>query len=55
MLRLARTTGDKKLESTAYEIYEKFVNEPIGKASDKVRLEFIKSVEFYLKEKGVSL
>ncbi len=55
VLRLARTTGDKKLESTASEIYEKFVNEPIGKASNKVRLEFIKSVEFYLKEKGVSL
>jgi DNA-binding transcriptional MerR regulator len=50
-LRLARTTGDEKLESTASEVYEKLVLGPIRKASERVRREFISSVEAYLKEK----
>jgi DNA-binding transcriptional MerR regulator len=51
VLRLARTTGDSKLESTASEVYEKVVLDPIRKASERVRKEFIDSVEVYLKEK----
>ncbi len=53
VLRLARTTGDANLEATASEIYEKAVTTPIGKASKRVRTEFIKSFERYLKEKGL--
>ena len=52
VLRLARTTGDTKLESTASEVYEKVVLEPIRKASERVRKEFISSLEAHLKEKG---
>lgn len=51
VLRLARATGDSKLESTASEVYEKVVLDPIRKASGRVRREFINSVEAYLKEK----
>src|SRR5579885_808753 len=51
VLRLARTTGDSKLESTASEVYEKVVLDPIRKASERVRKEFINSVEVYLKGK----
>jgi len=54
VLRLARTTGDSKLESTASEVYEKVVLDPIRKASERVRKEFINSVEVYLKEKEES-
>lgn len=54
VLRLARTTGDSKLESTASEVYEKVVLDPIRKASECVRKEFINSVEAYLREKGGS-
>ena len=53
MLRLARTTGDTKLESTASEIYENMVLAPIRKASDRVRKEFIKSMETHLREREV--
>ena len=53
VLRLARTTGDANLEATAAEIYEKTVTEPIGKASERVRKEFINSFEKYLKDKGI--
>lgn len=53
VLRLARTTGDIKLESTASEVYEKVVLEPIRKASERLRKEFISSFDTYLKEKGV--
>src|SRR3972149_6803751 len=52
VLRLARTTGDTKLESTASEVYEKVVLEPIRKASERVRKEFISSLEAHVKEKG---
>lgn len=51
VLRLARTAGDSKLESTASEVYEKVVLDPIRKASERVRKEFINSVESYLKGK----
>jgi len=51
VLRLARTTGDENLEETAAEVYEKVVLEPISKASDRVRKEFIHSLEQYIKEK----
>ena len=54
VLRLARTTNDTKLEQTAFELYEKTVIEPIGKASERVRKEFINSFERYLKEKGLT-
>ncbi len=54
VLRLARTTGDTKLEATAFELYEKTVIEPIGKASERVRKEFINSFEKYLKDKGLT-
>ena len=54
VLRLARTTGDTKLEDTASEIYEKAVIEPIGKASERVRKEFINSFEKYMKDKGLT-
>ncbi|HML95280.1 MAG TPA: hypothetical protein PKC29_07600 [Thermodesulfobacteriota bacterium] len=54
VLRLARTTGDTKLEATAFEFYEKTVIEPIGKASERVRKEFINSFEKYLKDKGLT-
>lgn len=54
VLRLARTTGDAKLEETAFEFYEKTVIEPIGKASERVRKEFINSFEKYLKDKGLT-
>ncbi|HXG30229.1 MAG TPA: MerR family transcriptional regulator [Thermodesulfobacteriota bacterium] len=53
MLRLARTTGDTKLESTASEIYENMVLAPIRRASERVRREFIKSVEAHLREREV--
>lgn len=52
MLRMARTTGDKKLEKTAEEVYEKMVLEPISRASNLVRNEFVSSIESYLEEKG---
>jgi DNA-binding transcriptional MerR regulator len=51
VLRLARTTGDTKLESTALEIYENMVLAPLRKASERVRREFVKSVKMHLKEK----
>jgi len=54
VLRLARTTGDTNLEATAFELYEKTVIEPIGKASERVRKEFINSFEKYLKDKGLT-
>ena len=54
VLRMARTTGDTKLEATAAEFYEKTVIEPIGKASERVRKEFTNSFEKYLKDKGLS-
>lgn len=54
VLRLARTTGDTKLEDTAAEIYEKAVIAPIGKASERVRKEFTNSLEKYLKDKGLT-
>lgn len=54
VLRLARTTADTKLEETAFELYEKTVIEPIGRASERVRKEFINSFERYLKEKGLT-
>ena len=54
VLRLARTTGDTKLEATAFEFYEKTVIEPIGRASERVRKEFINSFEKYLKDKGLT-
>jgi DNA-binding transcriptional MerR regulator len=53
VLRMARTTGDTKLEATAAELYEKTVIEPIGKASERVRKEFTNTFEKYLKEKGL--
>jgi len=53
VLRLARTTGDTKLEATASELYEKAVIEPIGKASERVRKEFTNTFEKYLKDKGL--
>jgi DNA-binding transcriptional MerR regulator len=53
VLRLARTTGDTKLEATASEQYEKAVIEPIGKASERVRKEFTNTFEKYLKDKGL--
>ncbi|MGQ0793365.1 MAG: MerR family transcriptional regulator [Deltaproteobacteria bacterium] len=51
VLRLARTTGDKKLESTASEVYENIVLAPIRKVSERVRREFIKSLEAHLRGK----
>ena len=54
ILRLARTTGDTKLEETAFGLYEKTVIEPIGRASERVRKEFINSFEKYLKDKGLT-
>ncbi|HEY7535383.1 MAG TPA: MerR family transcriptional regulator [Thermodesulfobacteriota bacterium] len=53
VLRLARSTEDTKLESTASEVYENVVLGPIRKASERVRKEFISSLEAYLKEKGL--
>lgn len=54
VLRMARTTGDAKLESTASEVYEKVVLEPIRKASERVREEFISSLKEFLKEKRLA-
>ena len=54
VLRMARTTGDSKLEATAAEFYEKAVIQPIGKASERVRKEFTSSIDEYLKDKGLS-
>ncbi len=54
VLRMARTTGDTKLEATAAEIYEKTVIAPIGKASERVRKEFTNTFEKYLKDKGLT-
>lgn len=54
VLRMARTTGDTKLEATAAEFYEKAVIQPIGKASERVRKEFTSSIDQYLKDKGLS-
>ena len=51
VLRLARTTGDIKLESTASEVYEKVVLEPVRKASERLRKEFISSFDTYLKRR----
>lgn len=51
VLRLARSTGDTKLESTAMQIYENMVLAPLRRASERVRREFVKSVEKHLKEK----
>lgn len=53
VLRLARTTGDTKLEASATEVYEKVVLEPIRKATENVRKEFKKSIDKYLREKGL--
>lgn len=53
VLRMARTTGDSKLEATAAELYEKTVIQPIGKASERVRKEFTSSFDQYLKDKGL--
>jgi len=55
VLRLARTTGDTKLEKAASDVYEKAVLEPINKASEKVRNEFIKSIEGYIDNKDKEL
>lgn len=52
VLRLARTTGDTKLEASATDVYEKVVLEPIRKATESVRKEFKKSIDKYLREKG---
>ncbi len=54
VLRMARTTGDNKLEATAAEFYEKAVIQPIGRASERVRKEFTSSIDQYLKDKGLS-
>ena len=54
VLRMARTTGDTKLEATAAELYEKAVIQPIGRASERVRKEFTSSIDQYLKDKGLS-
>ncbi|MGB3729824.1 MAG: hypothetical protein WBA70_11310, partial [Thermodesulfobacteriota bacterium] len=54
VLRMARTTGDSKLEATAAELYEKTVIQPIGKASERVRKEFTSSFDQYLKDKGLT-
>lgn len=54
VLRMARTTGDTKLEATAAEFYEKAVIQPIGTASERVRKEFMSSFDEYLKVKGLS-
>ena len=54
VLRMARTTGDSKLEATAAEFYEKAVIQPIGKATERVREEFISSIDEYLNDKGLS-
>ena len=54
VLRMARTTGDTKLEATAAEFYEKAVIQPIGKASERVRKEFINTFDQYLKDKGLT-
>ena len=54
VLRLARTTGDTKLEATASELYEKAVIEPIGKASERVRKEFTNTFEKYLQDKDLT-
>lgn len=55
VLRLARSTGDTKLEQTASDVYEKVVLEPLNKASEKVRNEFIKSIEGYIEKKDQEL
>lgn len=55
VLRLARTTGDSKLEKTASDVYEKAVLEPLNKASEKVRNEFLKSIEGYIENKDKEL
>ena len=52
--RMARTTGDSKLEATAAEFYEKAVIQPIGKATERVREEFINSIDQYINDKGLS-
>lgn len=49
VLRLARTTGDKNLEKTAVEVYENVVLGPIGRASERVRKKFLKSLNEHLK------
>lgn len=54
VLRMARTTGDTKLEATAAELYEKAVIQPIGKASERVRKEFTSTFDKYLKDKGLA-
>lgn len=54
VLRMARTTGDTKLEATAAEFYEKAVIQPIGKASERVRKEFTNTFDQYLKDKGLA-
>ncbi len=54
VLRMARTTGDTKLEATAAEFYEKAVIQPIGKASERVRKEFTNTFDQYLKDKGLT-
>lgn len=55
VLRLARTTGDTKLEATATDVYEKVVLEPIRKATENVRREFKKSIDKHLREKGLKI
>lgn len=53
VLRLARSTGDTKLEKTASDVYEKMVLEPINRASEKVRNEFLKSIEGHIDKKDL--
>lgn len=50
-LRLARKTGDSKLEKTALEAYESMVLEPIRRASGIVQKNFIESLKTHGKEK----
>jgi len=52
VLKLARTTGDSNLEKTASEVYEKVVLSPIAKASERVRRDFVKSLDAYIREKS---
>ncbi len=51
MLRLARKTGDSKLEKTALEAYESMVLEPIRRASKIVQKNFIESLKARCKTK----
>ena len=53
VLKLARTTGDQKLEETAADVYENAVLKPLSKASETVRNQFVKSLKDYIEEKKV--